>query len=196
MHAIFLDIETTGLDPKKHHAIDIAFKVIDISRSLPIKEYQSRIQQSPEAWDQRDFTSIQINGYTWEEVLTGKPLSEVRNEIIQVFSEVPIQRGSAVFICQNPGFDRAFFSQIVDVYTQESLNWPYHWLDLASMYWTFLSRGYQEKQISFPEVLNLSKNEIAKAFQIPPEQTPHRALNGVNHLIQCYQAVIGHQFKF
>lgn len=196
MHAIFLDIETTGLDPKRHHSIDIAFKIIDISKDIPIKEYQSVIRQPPEAWDQRDLTSMKINGYTWEEILTGKGSSEVRSEIIKAFSEVPIQRGAAVFICQNPGFDRAFFSQIVDVYTQESLNWPYHWLDLASMYWAFLSKSYQEKQISFPEVLNLSKNEIAKVFQIPAEKSPHRAINGVNHLIECYQAVIGHRFAF
>lgn len=192
MLAIFLDMETTGLDPKKHRAIDIAFKIINISNGTVVKEFQNLVRQPSEAWDDRDLHSMEINGYSWEDVIKGDDSNEVGNKIINIFTEVGIQRGMSIFICQNPGFDRAFFSQLVAIYTQEQLNWPYHWLDLASMYWAALARRYLEMQMPFPSTLNLSKNEIAKSFNLPPEEEPHKALNGVNHLIQCYQAVLGY----
>jgi oligoribonuclease len=196
MLAIFLDMETTGLDPQKHRAIDLAFKIVNLSLGSLVKEFQCLIRQPQEAWDLRDPFSITINGYTWDEVSKGEDPITLGRQIVNTFTEAGIQRGKAIFICQNPGFDRAFFSQLVDVYTQESLNWPYHWLDLASMYWSYLSKQYIDRQIPFPESVNLSKNEIAKAFQLSEEQNPHRAINGVNHLIQCYQAVLGEKFQY
>lgn len=195
MQAIFLDMETTGLDPKKHSAIDIAFKIIDISSGQELVEFQQVIKHQSEVWSNRDLNSIEINGYTWEDLCQGESSSLIGEKIIDLFGQVGVQRGKSVFICQNPGFDRAFFSQLVDVYTQERLNWPYHWLDLASMYWGELVRKCRENQIPFPETLNLSKNEIAKNFSLLPETVPHRAMNGVNHLIKCYQSVLGCQFN-
>ena len=126
-----------------------------------------------------------------EQINNGRPIVEVQEEILKIFSDAKIERGKAVFICQNPSFDRSFFAQIIPVYTQEKLHWPYHWLDLASMFWTVQVQTTQKLQIPFPETLNLSKNSIAKAYNLPIESIPHSAMKGVNHLIQCYQAVLG-----
>jgi oligoribonuclease len=194
MRAIFLDIETTGLDPKKHHILDIAFKFIDISSGEIQAVWESIVKQPPEVWAMRDLNSIKINGFTWEKVMQGKEISEVSKEILSLLSKFQIERGNTVFICQNPSFDRSFFSQLIDVYTQEKLNWPYHWLDFASMYWTVLFQKCQIQGSPFPQQLNLSKNEIAKTFHLEPESIPHRAMKGVEHLIQCYEALLGVQF--
>ncbi len=153
--------------------------------------YQSIIKITPEAWDKRDHSSIEINGFTWEQIIQGKDLKVVGEEIIALFTAKGIERGKAVFICQNPAFDRSFFTQFVDIYTQERLHWPYHWLDFASMYWAHLAFESKEKGIPFPKELNLSKNEIAKVYHLPIEAEPHRAMNGVNHLILCYRTVVG-----
>lgn len=194
MLAIFLDIETTGLDPHRHHVIDIALKIVDISTGKLRNSYQSVVKQPYAAWDKRDPGSIEINGFTWDQVQAGKDPSLVAIEIIDLFSKLGIERGKSVFICQNPAFDRGFFTHLIDVYTQEKLLWPYHWLDLASMYWALLVQKQAAQGIPFPEQLNLSKNEIAKACNLPPESAPHRAMNGVNHLILCYGAVLGVNF--
>lgn len=195
MQAIYLDIESTGLDPIKHRTIDIAFKVIDVTSQEEIVTYSSIVKVTPEAWARRDPTSIEINGYTWDEVSLGKDVSIVSYEIIELFTQLKIERGKAVFICQNPAFDRGFFNQIVDVYTQERLMWPYHWLDLASMYWGLIVQKCVRDSIPFPAQISLSKNEIAKVYNLPPENSPHRAIKGVEHLIQCYEAVLGVKFK-
>jgi oligoribonuclease len=189
MRAIFLDIETTGLDASKHHALDIAFKIIDISTRETKISWQSIVKHPQEVWEARDPKSIQINEFTWDQMQTGKEPAEVSKQIISIFSSLCIERGNAVFICQNPSFDRGFFSQLIDVYTQEKLNWPYHWLDFASMYWAILVQKHKQEGTPFPELLNLSKNEIAKYYHLPPENTPHRAMQGVEHLIQCYETL-------
>ena len=71
MLAVFLDIETTGLDPTKHKAIDIAFKIVDLSSNQLVSSYNQVINASTEAWGQRDPASIEVNGYTWEQVAQG-----------------------------------------------------------------------------------------------------------------------------
>lgn len=194
MLGIFLDIETTGLNPFKHVPIEVAFTILNLSSGHLIAHYSSVIKQSREIWDQRDTNSIEVNGFTWEEVTNGKEPNIVGQEITSLLSSLNgIQRGSAVFICQNPSFDRSFFNQLVDVYTQESLNWPYHWLDFASMYWALHVSQLRQLSISFPEKISLSKNDIATTYNLPIEATPHRAMNGVEHLISCYQLVVGFQ---
>lgn len=190
MKAIFLDIETTGLDPSVHRPIDIAIKIIEVETGNALCAYQSTISHPQEVWNRHDPVSIGINGYCWEDVAAGKPLAVVKAEIIALFTGAGIQRGQAVFICQNPAFDRSFFIQIIDVYTQERLLWPYHWLDLASMYWALLVQHHVKNKKSFPKELCLSKNAIAQSYGLPEEKHPHRAMQGVDHLIQCYYAVL------
>ncbi len=191
MLAIFLDLETTGLDFRKHSVVELACKIVDISTGNTLAAYQSIVKQPFDKWENRDLASIAVNGFTWEMLADGKEEALISSEIIQLFTDLDIQRGKAVFICQNPAFDKGFFTQLVNVYTQEQLNWPYHWLDFASMYWALLTQQARKLGEPFPSQLNLSKNEIAKRYQLPPEQHPHRAMNGVDHLILCYSTVVG-----
>lgn len=191
MLAIFLDIETTGLDFFTHRSLDLAFKVIDANSGVEKFTYHSVVKQPLETWEKRDHSSIEINGFTWEKVQSGKEEHCIRKEIIQIFKDLGVSRGKAFFICQNPAFDRGFFSQIVSIQTQEQLNWPYHWLDFASMFWTVRVKQALRNQESLPTEINLSKNSIAEYYHLPIESTPHSALNGVNHLILCYQTAVG-----
>lgn len=191
MLGIFLDIEATGLDFTKHNVIDIAFKIIDLSTGDFKDSYESIIKHPPEAWARRDPASIKINGFTWEQILSGKEPKVVSAEIIALLDKWHIERGKAVFICQNPSFDRGFFTQLIEPYTQEKMHWPYHWLDLASMYWAVINLKSVEQGTQLPNEVTVSKNEIARIYKIPTEKEPHRAMNGVNHLIDCYSAVLG-----
>lgn len=191
MQAIFLDIETTGLDPCLHRVLEIAFKVVNLNSGDEILTYQSVVKQSKEAWGMRDPRSVEINGFTWEKVQFGKEEAFIAQEIIQIFIDLKIARGRTVYICQNPAFDRSFFSQLIDIHTQEQHKWPYHWLDFASMYWALEMKAYQNRKEPLPEELSISKNAIAQRYHLPIEIEPHCALNGVDHLIQCYRTVVG-----
>lgn len=186
MIGIFLDTETNGLNPLKHFVLELAFKIVNVETGELLTAYEAVIAPTQEEWAQGDPQSLQVNGFTWEEVSKGIPSVQVSEEILEIFASFNIERGKAVFICQNPSFDRAFFSQLIDPDLQESLNWPYHWLDLASMFW-----ATHCKEPPFAWELGVSKDKIAKAHSLPPEGQPHRAMHGVNHLLLCYEAVVG-----
>jgi DNA polymerase-3 subunit epsilon/oligoribonuclease len=184
---IFLDSETNGLNIFKHKMIEIAFKIVDIENGVPVDAFQAVIAISSDDWKKSDPESLGVNGFSWHDIATqGVPAADVALAITECFGRNKIKRGDAVFICQNPSFDRAFFSQLIDPDTQEKFQWPYHWLDLASMFWVETLRKNK-----MPWEIGLSKDKIARSFELDTEKKPHRAMNGVDHLILCYQAVVG-----
>jgi len=188
MLLIFLDTETTGINPAKHRSIDIAFKVIEMGSVHVQVSYESIIHQSAEVWAQADPKSLEINGLTWEKTLQGKSEKVVAAEIINDLNHLGIGEKEAAFMCQNPSFDRAFFAQLIGVDLQQQYGWPYHWLDLASMYWAVLLLQQPEKIKALKEH-DLTKDNIAKQYGLSAETSPHRAMNGVDHLICCYRAI-------
>jgi oligoribonuclease len=186
VYSIFLDIEATGLDPRKHKTIDLAFIIYDLLQKNERLRYQTLLNPGASSWKERDTASDHVHGYTYDILKSGKGEIEVKEEIIRVFSSLKIQRKNAVFICQNPSFDRAFFSQLVPTYEQEERLWPYHWLDLASMFWMKKQKEILKKK---SPLLHLSKNEIARELGLTGEAHPHRAMQGVEHLMLCYKAL-------
>lgn len=187
MLGIFLDTETNGLNTKKHKIIEIAYQIINVQNGVCVESFETLVSHPYEEWKKSDPSSLKVNGFSWSDTKDGMSPEKAAEEIKASFARAGVTRGKAVFICQNPSFDRAFFNQLIDADTQEQLNWPYHWLDLASMYWmSCLSQGNPA-----PWETGVSKNKIAAAYNLPPEATPHKAMNGVDHLLLCYRAVVG-----
>ena len=64
------------------------------------------------------------------------------------------------------------------VETQQELELPYHWLDLASMYWAKIltPQEVNGRVIRYHPSIHippLSKDAIAHGLGIPPEEKPH-----------------------
>ncbi len=191
MLGIFLDSEANGLYPARHKMIEIAYQLIDVVSGKLVETFESVIKISPEDWEKSDPASLKINGFTWDEIERGKTPEEIAVQIMESFRKHQIVRGKAVFICQNPSFDRAFFAQLIDPKIQEEKSWPYHWLDLASMFWASALAGVRSGENSPPWITGCSKDAIAAFYGLPGEKKPHRAMNGVSHLVECYKAVVG-----
>ncbi|NGX38186.1 MAG: Ribonuclease T [Chlamydiae bacterium] len=187
MLGVFLDTETNGLNPHKHSILELAYKIIDVETGTLKYAYEAVIAQSEANWARTHPGSLEVNGFSWEEISRGLPPEKVAGATITAFAQNGVKRENAVFICQNPSFDRAFFSQLIDPDLQESLGWPYHWLDLASMYWAL----HINKE-PFPWQTGVSKDKISETYNLQPEKKPHRAMNGVNHLLLCYEAIVGY----
>ncbi len=192
MIGIFLDTETNGLDFHSNRIIEIAFKLIDLFNGDVIAEYNTIVSQPLKVWEMSDPASLEVNGFTWEMLKDGISEEQLRSDIKEIFKKHNIRRREAVYICQNPSFDRNFFCQIISSREQEKLQWPYHWLDFASMFWSLTIEGHRTSQGPLPWDVGFSKDKIAKHLGLPPEQSPHRAMNGVDHLIQCYTAAVGY----
>jgi oligoribonuclease (3'-5' exoribonuclease) len=185
---IFLDTETNGLNFLKHKILEIALKIYDLSNKQELASYEAKIWISFEDWQQSDLNSLQVTGFTYDEIRKGKKITNVKDQIIKIFQSINIKKENSIFICQNPSFDRAFFSQIIAPDEQEVLKLPYHWLDLASM---FFAAKMQNEQKLISWEIDFSKDNIASEYNLSKEEKPHRAMNGVKHLIKCYEKVIG-----
>lgn len=182
-----MDTEANGLNFVFNRILEIAFKGIDFETGKVVFQYATVVKQSDEVWERSNPDSLKVNGFTYEKMQTGKTPEVVREEIIALFKKHDIVRGKALYICQNPSFDRAFFRQIIEGDEQESMLWPYHWLDLASMFWSHCLKD----EGLLPWEIGLSKNDIAAHLGIEKEAMPHEAMNGVEHLIKCYDALLG-----
>ncbi len=191
MLGIFLDTETNGLDPQKHRVLEIAFKLIDLYTGEEKESYDTLVKVSEKQWEQSDPESLDVCQISFSQTNTGNELSHIQKSVREIFLRYNLLRGKAVFICQNPSFDRVFFAQIMPIIDQETLKIPYHWLDLASMFWGKTMEKSKTQLTPFPWEIGFSKDKIAHFFSIEKEQRPHRAINGVNHLIACYKAVCG-----
>lgn len=185
MRGVFVDIETTGFNFRKHVPLDIAVSIVDLSDRTVIATYSSLITCTAHAWSYADDDALRVNGYDIDNHFPSKCAFDVGIEIENFLNKHEIEKGKAFFICQNPSFDKLFFGMIVDLFSARNRNLPYHWLDLASMFWVkFYGSCYPT-----PIELSLSKDSIAEHFDIAPEERPHKALNGVAHLIECYRRV-------
>lgn len=190
MLMIFLDSEMTGLNPERHRLLEIAYIVVDSLTGKQLLSYESVIMQSQEVWALADPESIKVCGFTWEKVLSGKSEKAVAADIINDWNRLGLSDKTGVFVCQNPSQDRIFFNQLISPDMQQDYGWPYHWLDLASMY--FAVRQIEDKKtVKTLKESGLSKNKIAAHYHIPPEKMPHSALAGVQHLLACYEAMFG-----
>ncbi|MDF2577685.1 MAG: putative exonuclease [Chlamydiales bacterium] len=195
MLGIFLDLETNGLDPYRHRILEIAFKIFDIYTGELKVSFESIVYQPDDVWKASNIQSLGINGFTQDLVAKGRLEKDIASEIINYFTQFGIKRNQAVFICQNPSFDRMFFYQLISPEEQMKMHWPYHWLDLASMYWAFRMQDYKNLNCQKLPPISLSKDQIAAHHGLPKESAPHKAMNGVNHLIQCYEAIVGFPLK-
>ncbi|MFA5250295.1 MAG: 3'-5' exonuclease [Parachlamydiales bacterium] len=187
MLGIFLDTETNGLNPFLYQVLEIAYQIIDLASGEKKGEYQTVVFHTPEVWEKSNPSSLQINGFTYETIKKGKNSREVEQDITAHFTALDINRKNSVYICQNPSFDRIFFAQIIEPKIQEERLWPYHWLDLASMYWALFVKNNRK----IADFRGFSKDAIAKDLKLKPESQPHRAMQGVRHLHLCYEALIG-----
>jgi DNA polymerase-3 subunit epsilon/oligoribonuclease len=193
MFGIFLDTETNGLNPYVNKIFEIAFKIVNLYSGEIIEIYESKIKVDRFTFDNSNLKSLEITKFTYEELQSGKEIEKIQNELIIIFKKYNLTDENSFFICQNPSFDRVFFSQIISPEMQTELNWPYHWLDLASMFWSVSVKCNEKDPFLWQKTV--SKDTIAEAYNLPKEKLPHRAMNGVNHLILCYKSVVGFPFK-
>lgn len=188
---IFLDTETTGLDPTKTHVVEIALRVADAVTGEILGSFESVVLLSEEQWSHATAGALRCNGFTYDEVLKrGVPLQNVAKKIEELFTNLKINGRNASFYCQNPTFDRPFFHHIFPSEYMNQKKWPYHWLDLASASHFLNMQQYRknlsEGENSLPKI-PFSKDRIAAQHDLPKEKSPHRAMNGVDHLMLIHK---------
>ena len=74
MLGVFVDTETSGLDPFLHVPIDLGIVVVDLSSGEEKASYETLLSVTDEEWHAKDPNSAAIHGITYEQLKTGVSL--------------------------------------------------------------------------------------------------------------------------
>lgn len=164
---VFVDIETTGMDPRKQEIIEIA--VLRVSQEWPeggtptfAEIFSWSVKIKPQHIERADLAALRVNGYVASEWKHAVPLEDALRE----FS---VKTEGAIMVAHNVAFDSEFLNFNLSRYGIPN-KMHYHRLDTVSMAYTALH--------ATPEVSRYSLVELCKYFQIPFEN-PHSALPDV-----------------
>ena len=152
---VFIDIETTGLDPHKNEIIEVAALRVQQDWSNPespvfteLGSYTAKIK--PIHLEHADPVALRVNGYIASEWKNAVPLSEALTELMRLAN-------GAIMVAHNVAFDSEFlnakFAELGIVNTMH-----YHRIDTVSMAYAVLRNT--------PKVERYSLVELCKYFGI------------------------------
>ena len=165
---LFVDTETTGLDPSRHELLEVAAIRTSPDGLTIISKYEAKLK--PLHLETAEPKALQVNGYSAEEWADDKCVSPVR-----VVDALQKMAGGTVLVGQNVSFDEGFLSPL---FISTGLNppWGYHRVDTVSLAWPlFVHTGL--------EGLSLSK---LCAFLGVAQMPTHRAAADVEACRQVY----------
>jgi DNA polymerase-3 subunit epsilon len=176
---VFLDTETTGLDPEFHEIIEICMVKHDpkIAGSIECPERCSQLYEliMPE-WPERiSPQAAEVNGFDiteWE--------SKGAIEFSECADNIVSYMEGCTIVGFNPWFDIRFILSELSRVGHEKPNFNYHALDISSM-------AYPLKAGEF--INSVSAKSICEFFDIGYEGA-HRACNDVELAIECYRQLL------
>jgi len=166
----FIDIETTGLDVKKHEIIEIGC-VITTSKLKVIKKFEIKIK--PEHIENADPISLKINHYNpadWKDAQNLKDAMTIFSKKVQ----------DCIMVGQNVFFDLRFLEDAFEK-TELKNSMHYHKLDTISIAWAKLHKK--------SKITHFSLRELCKYFDIKNEN-PHSALSDTYATFELYKKLM------
>ena len=165
------DLETTGLDCRRHEIIEIGLLLVR-QKSLEIFDSWA-MKVKPVHIETANAEALRINGWNAQEWKDATCLRDA----LEVYSK---KTHGAIFLSQNITFDWLFLDQAF-----ESTGVPdlldYHRLDLPTMSWLF-SRRRQD-------LTRLNLKELCRFFNIGEEPMPHRAIHGARRAYEVLKKI-------
>ena len=165
---VFVDVETTGLDPFEHAIVEVAALKVDPATFGILDRFESRVR--PPADAALDPAALRVNGYTPDAWAGAPPEAEVMPKLADVL------RGSVV-AGHNVAFDWAFVRAALRRTGVALVDVDHHLLDTASLAWPLLRRG---------RVPSLSLRALCDHFRVPNDGA-HRALADVLRTVRLYR---------
>ena len=177
---IVLDIETTGLDPRRHSIIEVG--AIDFD--CPGNYFKERCQ----IWDgaEIDFKALDINGLTFDEIRD--PAIFTQKELLSRFINWTAQIEDKTIAGQNVDFDISF---LIESSRRCGLNFSpgKRKVDQHSIvYAHFLKRNIRPPLKDGYSDLN--SDFIMNYVGLPSEPKPHRAINGARFEAEALSRLI------
>ncbi len=174
---VFVDIEATGLDPRRHEIIEIAAVRVrqDWSRTTPsfavLDEWSAKIR--PENIADADPASLRVNGYSVSGWTHALPAAEVLAEFAR-------RTEGAIMVAHNVAFDSAFIDTHLSARGMPN-KMHYHRLDTVSIAYAKLHGA--------PDVNRYSLAELCKHFGLVNEHA-HSALSDARADFELFKKLV------
>ena len=177
---IVLDIETTGLNPKKHSVIEVAAIEFDNPQNV----FNEICRKWPGA--EIDQKALDINGFSPEEITNPAILSQ--KELLMRFNDWLNATGDRTIAGHNIAFDISFLNESCKRFNL-SYDYGKRTVDQHSLVYShFLKRKI--KPPLKDGVSNLNSDFIMSYVGIPAEPKPHRAINGARFEMEALSRLI------
>ena len=170
---VFLDLETSGLDPDDHEIVEFAAVRTSADTSREISSFSHRC-----AFDLRKATAeaLQTNHYDPTDWLDAEPVRVALTDFVTLLG--PDE--SAVVIGQNVGFDVGFVRATARREAFVLPRWKYT-LDVASMAWPLVVKGNLDR---------IGLDHLCQRYGVSNDGA-HRALTDVRRTIEVYRCLMG-----
>jgi len=165
---IVVDVETTGLNPKKHQIVSIGAVDYDTGETF---YGECRVYKN----DEIDPRALAVNGFTEEYLRNYKRPSPKR--LYETFYTWTVGRSMMLAGCV-VGFDISFLKSVHER-TQGSKDFPFYYrsIDLHSIAYQRFGKSYALKT-------------ICENLGVEPEPEIHNALNGAMKAYECLKIML------
>ena len=163
---VFLDTETTGLDPTKHEVIEVAIIRCNPQTITPWWEWSTKIK--PERIETAHPKALAVNGYS-EEAWADAPTFK------QVAGEIADRLRDGLAVGHNVSFDLAFLQAGFDR-ARWKVRLPYHKIDTVTLAYTHL----------VPKGLKRLRLDAIRKFYGMSTTGAHTAIVDVQHTREAY----------
>lgn len=172
---MFLDVETSGIDPFKHELLEVAAVRVssDFAREIGIVNKLCRMDH-PEVAEKE---ALEVCGY--DAARWAKESEHVRVALCD-YSVLLGKDRECVVVAMNPLFDMSFIRNTADRIGLALVE-PRYVLDLASIAWPLVVRGMIEK---------LSLQTLCTRYGVPNTGS-HRAMPDVRRTMAVYRKLVG-----
>lgn len=167
---LFLDSETTGLDPLHNEAIEWACVLTAPDGITVLKTFEAKVK--PLHLDRFDAKAKEVNGYNEAEWADAPPSEKVAGAMLEIST-------GAILVGQNVSFDENFLTAFLKKHNYKSVH-HYHKIDTMVLAWPLVKSG----KISGLSLVNLA--EWAGIEQVKP----HRAMTDALCVQKVYLALM------
>ncbi|MBI4101264.1 3'-5' exonuclease [Candidatus Microgenomates bacterium] len=178
---IVVDVETSGLSPKRHGIVSIG--AVEFEQANNQFDGECRIDKDAEV----DPEALKVNGFSEEQIRDKSKPSAA--ELIGKFLVWAEQVADKTLGGHNTAFDIGFLRAACRL--GKIQNWPfgYRYVDMHSIAYGQMKRHRDQVPLKY-DVSAVYSNAVYDFVGLPPEPSPHQALTGAKMEAEAMQRLI------